>query len=163
MDISFRPAREWDHLLINHVIEQAVMGWDLPERVKQLSVASYYYHEHDFEHFRIVVAEIDREIVGVVAWEQQPLDIQQSGRALLLHGIFVNPLHQGKGIGTRLFKLATDAATKAGCDGVLVRAQQDAEGFFAHMGMAKLDVIDDRRDYAHRYWKPLTHTASTGA
>lgn len=155
LDLKFRPAREWDHLLINHVIEQAVMGWDLPERVKQLSVSSYYYHEHDFEHFRIVVAEIDKEIVGVVAWEKQPITIQETKKALLLHGLFVNPKYHKQGIGTRLFALVVDVAGKAGCDGLLVRAQKDAEDFFYKMGMKKLDVQDDRRDYAHRFWKPL--------
>jgi len=131
------------------------MGWDLPERVKQLSVSSYYYHEYDFEHFRIVVAEIGTEIVGVVAWEMQPILIQGDKKALVLHGIFINPKSQGKGIGSQLFQMAVDAARKEGCDGLLVRAQKDAEGFFIRMGMRKLDVIDDRRDYAHRYWKPL--------
>jgi len=154
-DLSFRPAREWDHLLINHVIEQAVMGWDLPERVKQLSVSSYYYHEHDFEHFRIIVAEVNKEIVGVIAWEQSPISIQDSKQALVLHGIFVNPLYHGRSIGQKLFQFAVEAARKAGCDGLLVRAQKDAEGFFYKMGMKKLDVVDDRRDYAHRFWKPL--------
>lgn len=154
-DLSFRPARQWDHLLINHVIEQAVMSWDLPERVKQLSVSSYYYHEYDFEHFRIIVAEFSGDIVGVVAWELQPVTIQDSKKALVLHGLFVNPLHHKKGIGSKLFQFAVKAASKEGYDGVLVRVQKDAEGFFEKMGMKKLDVVDDRRDYAHRFWKPL--------
>ena len=154
-NLNIRPARQWDHLLINHVIEQAVMGWDLPERVKQLTVSSYYYHEYDFEHYRIVVAEIGNEIVGVVAWEMQPVVIQNNKKALVIHGIFINPRYQKKGIGTRLFHLAVKAAQKEHYDGLLVRAQKDAEGFFVRMGMKKLDVIDDRRDYAHRYWKSL--------
>ena len=154
-DLNLRPARVWDHLLINHVIEQAVMGWDLPERVKQLSVSSYYYHEYDFEHFRIHVAEIGNEIVGVVAWEMQPISIQKNKKALLLHGLFVDPRHQRTGIGRQLFELAVKAAQQENCDGVLVRAQKDAEDFFHRIGMRRLDVIDDRRDYALRYWKPL--------
>jgi len=153
--VKIRPAREWDHLLINHVIEQAVMTWDLPERVKQLSLSSYYYHEHDFEHFQIIVAEMDGEIIGVVAWERTPITIQGSRRALLLHGIFVAALKQKKSIGTQLFRLAVEAAKTAGCDGLLVRAQKDAEGFFYRMGMKKLDVEDERKNYAHRFWKPL--------
>jgi predicted N-acetyltransferase YhbS len=154
-NLNIRPARLWDHLLINHVIEQAVMGWDLPERVKQLSVSSYYYQEYDFEHFRILVAEIGNEIVGVVAWEMQPILIQENKKALVLHGLFVDPKHHKKGIGTRLFQFFEKAAQKEQCDGLIVRAQKDAEGFFLHLGMKKLDVVDDRRDYAHRYWKSL--------
>jgi len=131
------------------------MGWDLPERVKQLTVSSYYYHEYDFEHFRILVAEIGDEIVGVVAWELQPILIQDEKKVLVLHGLFVNPRYHKKGVGTLLFQFAEKAAKKEQCDGLLVRAQKDAESFFQRMGMKKLDVVDDRRDYAHRYWKAL--------
>lgn len=153
--VKIRPARESDHLQINHVIEQAVMTWDLPERVKQLSLSSYYYHEHDLEHFHIIVAETGADIVGVAAWERQPITIQGNRQALLLHGIFVAAPRQNRSIGTQLFRLAVEAAKTAGCDGLLVRAQKDAEGFFYKMGMKKLDVEDERSDYAHRFWKPL--------
>lgn len=153
--LHIRPARERDHLLLNHVVEQAVMTWDLPERVKQLSLSSYYYHEHDFEHFRIILAELGNDIVGVAAWEQQPIVIQGNKKALLLHGIFVDPMKHKKGIGTQLFQQAVAVARKAECDGLLVRAQKDAEDFFYKMGMKKLDIEDEKHDYAHRFWKPL--------
>ena len=131
------------------------MGWDLPERVKQLSVSSYYYQEYDFEHFHIQVAETGNEIVGVVAWEMQPIILQGDKKALLLHGLFVHPDFHKQGIGTEMFNLAVKTARELKCDGVLVRAQKDAEDFFHRMGMKRLDVADDRRDYAHRYWKAL--------
>lgn len=131
------------------------MGWDLPERVKQLSVSSYYYQEFDFDHYRILVAEIGGEIVGVVAWEMQPVTIQENKKALVLHGLFVHPKNHKKGIGTQLFQFFEKAGQKEQCDGLIVRAQKDAEGFFHHMGMKRLDVVDDRRDYAHRFWKAL--------
>ena len=57
--------------------------------------------------------------------------------------------------GTQLFGRTVEAAKTAGCDGRLVRAQKDAEEFFYRMGMKKLDVEDVRKDYAHRFWKPL--------
>jgi N-acetylglutamate synthase-like GNAT family acetyltransferase len=153
--VHIRPAKERDHFQINHVVEQGVMSWDLPERVKQLSLPSYYYHEHDFEHFRILVAESDKRIIGVVAWEPEPITLKQSEKTLLLHGLFVDTFYRKKSIGRRLFHVAEKAARELQCDGLLVRAQKDAEGFFIKMGMRKLDVEDEQRDYAHRYWKPL--------
>jgi len=154
--VHIRPARERDHFQINHVVEQGVMSWDLPERVKQLSLPSYYYHEHDFEHFQILVAETDKRIIGVVAWEREPIRLKHSKQTLLLHGLFVDAFLLKKGIGRRLFAEAEKEARKLQCDGLLVRAQKDAEGFFTKMGMRKLDVEDESRDYALRYWKPLT-------
>ena len=108
--VHMRPARERDHFQINHVVEQAVMTWDLPERVKQLSLPSYYYHEHDFEHFQILVAETEKQIIGVVAWEREPITLKHSKKTLLLHGLFVDASLFNKGIGRCLFLEAEKAA-----------------------------------------------------
>ena len=67
-DITLRTARQADLEAINRVIEAAVMTWDLPERVKRLSLPSYRYTSVDFEHFEIVVAEDDRQsMLGIGA------------------------------------------------------------------------------------------------
>jgi hypothetical protein len=41
-------------------------------------------------------------------------------------------------------------------DGVLVKAQPGAEQFFLALGLERLSVEDHRRDYPHRFWKPLS-------
>jgi len=48
------------------------------------------------------------------------------------------------------------AARAQGCDGVLVKAQADAEGFFGSQGLQKLPVLQPNRDYPHRYWLDVT-------
>ena len=50
---------------------------------------------------------------------------------------------------------AATAARAQGCDGVLVKAQADAEGFFGSQGLQKLPVLQPDRDYPHRYWLDL--------
>ena len=60
-----------------------------------------------------------------------------------------------KGVGTRLFEAAEKAAASRGFDGVLVKAQPGAEHFFVALGLERVPVEDHRRDYPHRFWKPV--------
>jgi len=69
-EIHIRLAKETDLEAVNSIIHAAVMTWDLPARVKRLSLPGYSYNVTDFDHLVIVVAENQRhEIVGTAAWE----------------------------------------------------------------------------------------------
>lgn len=146
---------------MNGVIGRAVMTWRLAERVKRLSRPSYRYHPHDLDHLHIVVAEdAQHAIIGVAAWEAaSPRDLPAGKRGLLLHGLHVDPLHLQRGVGTRLLDAASAAAQAHGFDGLLVKAQADADGFFGKQGMQRLPVEDPARDYPHRFWHAV-HPAS---
>lgn len=142
---------------VNNIIDAAVMTWDLPERVKRLSLSSYRYHEHDLQSFELQVAE-DKQgnIIGVAAWEPaDPKDSPQGVDGLLLHGIYVAPARQHHGTGTQLFQAAERAAIEKNYAGLLVKAQAGATGFFVAQGMQPLQVQHAGRDYAHRYWKSV--------
>jgi predicted N-acetyltransferase YhbS len=157
MNIEIRPATKIDLDAINRVVEAAMMTWNLPERVKRLSLPSYRYTNIDFEHLDVVVAEDDQQnIIGVAAWERADTkDAPAEKSALLLHGIYVVPVHQQNGIGRRLFKTAEAAVRIYDYDGLLVKAQDDANGFFISQGMTKLKSHDPVRDYANRFWKAI--------
>ena len=148
----------------NAVVERAVMGWALAERVKRLALPSYRYHPHDLLHMAGVVAEDAKGTpVGVAMWgDAEARDTPAGQRGLLLHGLYVDPAHQRAGIGSRLLDAVADAARAAGYDGLLVKAQADAIGFFAARGLACLPVNDPARDYPHRYWMALTRAAGSG-
>lgn len=155
--LRLRRATTTDLAAANRVIEAAVMSWDLPERVKRLSLPSYRYHAHDLEHLDLLVAdEPSVGIVGVAAWEPaDPKDTPKGSRALLLHGLYVAPDRHRRGIGSRLLKAAEAIARDRGYDGVLVKAQPSAEDFFVSQGLERLAVLDAARDYPHRFWKRL--------
>jgi GNAT superfamily N-acetyltransferase len=72
-----------------------------------------------------------------------------------LHGIYVDPAWQQRGVGSRLLAAAGTAAQEKGFDGLLVKAQAEAEGFFEKQGLQKLPLLRPDRDYAHRYWLDL--------
>jgi N-acetylglutamate synthase-like GNAT family acetyltransferase len=71
----------------------------------------------------------------------------------LLHGLYVDPAWQHRRIGARLLGAAPDEARRRGLDGLLVKAQPDATGFFQARGMTRLPVQDTGRGYPHRYWR----------
>ena len=154
-DIHIRPAKETDIEAVNRIIHAAVMTWDLPARVKRLSLPGYYYNVTDFDHLVIVVAEDQQhDVIGTAAWEPAyARDTPAEQTALLLHGIYVDPPHHHQGIGHRLFRSAEEAVRISRLDGLLVRAQKGASGFFISQGMDRLPVDDPSRDYENRFWK----------
>lgn len=154
--MRLRKATQADLPMINQVIEAAIMTWALPERVKRLSMPSYFYNEIDLDHFDIIVAEQDSQIVAVAAWEEvNPKDIPAGKTGLFLHGLYVHPGKQHQGIASQLVSAVENAARKRGINGILVKAQTDAIPFFIKMGMQPVAVKNHSRDYAKRFWKPL--------
>lgn len=153
---ELRPAGSTDLPALNAVIEAAVMGWHLPERVKRLALPSYRYTEHDLDHLELWVAQAPRGIVGVIALEPaDERELPDGKHGLLLHGLYVHPDHQHQGIGTRLLQFAEQQVRKRKLDGLLVRAQSAAGDFFSRHAMRLLPA-DDARDYQNRYWKSVT-------
>jgi len=153
--VTLRPATQVDLDVINSVIERAVQTWKLPQRVKRLALVSYRYNSFDLEMLHIMVAEDSKNrIIGVAAWESADArDAPPGCNALLLHSIYVDPDSHRQGIGSRLLNAAELAASEQGFDGLLVKAQSGATGFFASRGMQPLAVTDSQRDYGNRYWK----------
>jgi GNAT superfamily N-acetyltransferase len=154
-----RQAQAPDLPAVNGVIERAIATWQLPERVKSLSLPSYRYQTHDLVHLHLVVAEdADLVLVGVAAWEPaNPRDLPTGKRGLLLHGLYVDPAYQHRGVGSQLLGAAEAAARALGFDGVLVKAQADANAFFEARGLQRVPVEDAARDYPHRFWLAVRH------
>jgi predicted N-acetyltransferase YhbS len=152
-----RQATSRDLPAVNQVIDAAVMGWQLPERVKRLALPSYRYDALDLDHLDIrVVEEGAGDITGVVACEPaNPADLPAGMTGLLLHGLYVHPRRQRQGVGRQLFRAAEERVRQGGYDGLLVKAQPDARGFFEARGMTRLDSGDPARNYQYRYWKPV--------
>lgn len=153
--ITLQQATADDLEAVNQIIDTAVMSWDLPERVKRLSLPSYRYTEHDLDNLKLVVALQDSEqIVGVIAWEPADAnDVPDGNTALLVHGLYVNPEQQHQGIGRKLLQAAEKAAHAQNFDGLLVKAQSSATGFFEAQNFEALKVENENRDYIYRYWK----------
>ncbi len=157
-EINIRPAEATELDVVNRVVEQAIMGWELPERVKRLALPSYRYTTFDMHHMELWLAEgPDIGVLGLVAWE--PADPQESPdgeTAMLLHGIFVAPSNQHQGIGSRLLQTVEKTARAANFTGILVKAQTDAVGFFRALDYSQLSTDNPDRNYPNRYWKSVS-------
>jgi len=155
--MTITPANQDDLDAINRVIEAAIMRWDLPERVKRLSIPSYFYNEQDLQHLEIVVANQDNSIIAVASWEPaENKDTPSNQTGLLLHGLYVHPDYQNIGIGKKLLNAAENATRNKGLNGLLVKAQADAVAYFIKQGMTEVEIENTSRDYAHRLWKAIS-------
>ena len=155
-EIVIRPVQEIDLDSVNAVIESCLMAWDLPERVKRLSISSYRYNSHDLGHLDMLLAKRAKtETIGVAAWEPaSEYDLPTDKSGILLHGLYVAPHCQQRGIGSCFVNFALDAVRSHGMDGLLVKAQADAVGYFQAHEFIFLPIENPDRDYPHRWWKP---------
>lgn len=152
-NLSIRPCSLADLPTVNRIIDAGIDSWQLSERVKRLSKPLYHYGPDDLEHLSIRLAGDGRTELGVIAWEPAEPDQLPSGRTgWLLHGLFVQPSEAGRGIGRALVAFCEREARAAAMDGLLVKAQAEAVGFFAGIGFQRLPVTSLSRDYAFRYW-----------
>jgi len=118
------------------------MQWDLPDRVKRLSLSSFHYDALDLQHMDIHVATDDEQIiVGVVACE-----MTDSPDAMLLHGIFVRPNEQHQGVGTLLLKTLEQSLSSSRVKTLLVKPQKEAMSFFQGLGFER-----EKTNHSHQY------------
>lgn len=154
--ITVREAACDDLTAVNEIIKTAIMSWEMPERVKRLSLPIYRYTLQDLQHLSMFVAEDDTGIIGVAACEQAHFsEIPVRKRGVLLHGIYVQSGRHRQGVGTQLLCAAYYRARRIGADGLLVKAHSEARGFFSTQGLRMLPVIDPGRDYPYRFWTEM--------
>jgi GNAT superfamily N-acetyltransferase len=96
---------------------KAHWGYD-PERVRA------WVHSIDFDDGRILFIEDD------VAWAS----IVPQGDVCVLEDMWVDPPAMGRGIGTRLFRLAAEQARELGASRLEWEAEPHAVGFYEKMG-----------------------------
>lgn len=151
---AIRSGTEKDLPRINDIVEACVLTWDIPERVKRLSMSSYLYTAIDLDHQTLLVAEDQAsDITGVAAIETaESADLPSGTSGLLLHGLYVNPDFQRQGIARQLLDSVISRVKSEDLDGLLVKAQFDALGFFEAQGFSALPVKDAKRDYPYRLW-----------
>ncbi len=154
-DLTIQPASAADLPVINAIIEACVANWDLPERVKRLALAGYFYRREDLECMQIVVACFENgKAIGVGAIGPVPAEDLPAGKTgALLHGLYVAPPDQKKGVGQRLLDWAWKRVDEQALDGLLVKAQADANPYFARQGFSLLPVNNPGRDYPYRWWR----------
>lgn len=152
--MSICTAKHTDLAQINQLIAQAVMAWPMPERIKRLSVPVLSYDSEDFKHYQfLLLKEVDL-IVGVAVWNAKTSVMTARGTGRLLHGLYIAPAFQGRGYGQQLMGQIFAEAGALGVDGVLVKAERPALGFFKHCALQSLPASNDT-DYPYQFWHQL--------
>jgi N-acetylglutamate synthase-like GNAT family acetyltransferase len=164
--LTRRASRE-DLPALNDVIEAAVLAWPLADRVKRLSLPALRYGEFDLDDYTMELVEFDHRVVAVAAW------CEMAGGAglgphILLHGLYVHPTVQGRGIGSALVRRALGLASGAGLAGLLVKAERVSASFFEALGFERMAQSDGPAGaYPYRYWRAaaagVTATTPDGA
>lgn len=132
--MNLQAAGEKDLEELNAVISDAIMQWDLPERVKRLSLPSFHYDVLDLQHMDIqIVRNSQQAIVGVIATETTDLL-----DTILLHGVFVSTKVQRKGVGKFLLKTVEQQLLSLKVKNLLVKPQKGALNFFHKMGFESI-------------------------
>lgn len=154
---ELRQVLPEDLTAVNAVIERAVMTWDLAPRVKRLSLPLYRYDRQDLDTFDALLARSpDERVLAVAAWgPADPGDVPEGRIGIQIHGLYVEPGHHGGGLGTRLLRSVEGSAAEQGADGLLVKAQRGAEGFFLSRGFGPVAVRNPARQYPYCLWKEI--------
>lgn len=155
--MSVRDATHSDLPTVNRIIAESVVSWGLPERVRRLATPSLNYSETDLQHMTVVLlTHAAHGGIGVAAWEEASrLDAPAGVRAFLLHGLYIVPDYQQRGLGTKLIELAANWIRDRGYDGIAVRAWRDSSDFFAARGFVPIDRDAPADLYPRRLWKAL--------
>ena len=138
---------------INRVVAEAISAWTVSDRVKRLALPLYHYQLADLEELDFGKA-LDRSgtILGVVAWGAVgPEDTLGRQGEALLHGIYVAPAHQDRGVGKGLVEHARQRARQRGYQGFIVKASKDAMGFFERLGLDRVE--SEAAKYPYLFWE----------
>lgn len=145
--VSLRKATPDDLMFINGIIETAVMSWQLPERVKRLSLPNYRYSADHFESLSLFLAngKDSADVLGVLALaDEGEAEMPYGQTSSVIHGIYVDPFNHREGIGKKLVAHAVKLARRAEKDGVLATVQPDAFAFFEAVGFARCETGDEK-------------------
>lgn len=119
--------------VLNALIERAIGSWTVSARVKRAALPSYRYEALDLADMRFFTMRDDAgRPIGLAVLSA----LDGDPAALLLHGLYVEPVRHRRGLGRRLLAAAEEAARAAGAARLVVRAQRDAAPFFAAAGFA---------------------------
>ena len=153
---------------INSVIAQSIQSWPTSERLKRLAMAPLQYRQPDLQDFEFLMCYKAHACVGIAAWQPNtPLSLgntmvaagrlgsENTVKAALLHGLFVNAQAQARGIGGLLLDEFIRQARQRGFAGIFVRAERFSTRYSEHKGFHQLVYGEEPgrlpEDYPHRY------------
>ena len=151
-EVLIRTLGARDLEAINQVVTEAVMSWPLAERTRRLALPVLRYDAVDLDHF---------EAIGVYAVNGRALPVGLYGVALwdaqLLHGLYVCPAAQRRGLGRRLLDAVAERAGRAGTARLLIKAERVSASYFERLGLPRADA---ETAYPYAFYLGATRSVS---
>lgn len=153
--ICTHEAEASDLQTVNRIVSESIASWGLAERVRRLATPCLHYKAPDLQHMTIVVLSVAQgEDVGVAAWEgTHSADTSRRTSGSLLHGLYLVPGYQRRGIGAQFIELLAQRTRAANGDGIAVRAWRDSVAFFLSLGFEQAPSEGSTDTYPLCLWK----------
>ncbi|MFT5449189.1 MAG: GNAT superfamily N-acetyltransferase [Gammaproteobacteria bacterium] len=156
---AVRQADAADLRTINDVVSQAVQSWRLPARVLRLARPCLLYSAHDLVHMSVMLSsqsDGDGMPAAVALWEPaDPHETPSGSHAVSLHGLYVLPPWQHRGVGRNLLGSVASWAAVRDYDAIVLRAWRQSETFFLAQGFRELVCDEASQLPPRRLWKAL--------
>lgn len=155
--ISANEADAGELHAVNRVVSDSIVSWGLPERVRRLALPSLSYNETDLQHMTIILlTNSEQKGIAIAAWEEASRsEIPENCRGALIHGLYVVPEYQQRGLGTRLIELVAKRMAGLNNDGMAVRAWRDSLAFFRSRGFEPMHSETAPDTFPRRLWRAV--------
>ncbi|MEL6970953.1 MAG: GNAT family N-acetyltransferase [Bacteroidota bacterium] len=131
--IAFRLATTRDLPALNQISLTSKAHWGYPKEWLEHWKDDMLLREKQFEELKILLAEVDGEIIGFCA-------ISEATTQYEVEHLWLLPKHIGKGYGKRLLEQALSSFTAADKP-ILVEADPHAEAFYQRQGFATFSQV----------------------
>ncbi|HEX2644430.1 MAG TPA: GNAT family N-acetyltransferase [Thermoanaerobaculia bacterium] len=131
---TLRPALPADAPRLTELAQAAKGHWGYPQDwlarwEPDLTLTPEYIAQH-----RMFVAEEDGVVIGVSG-------IEDHGARWILEHVWIDPAHQGRGLGQALVRRCLDAARAVRPGVVEIVAEPNATGFYEKLGARRVGAI----------------------
>ncbi|EKX47137.1 hypothetical protein GUITHDRAFT_107048 [Guillardia theta CCMP2712] len=132
MAVHIRKYNDHDDAAVKELSEKTVMGSSMASIIRKLInvfprySGTYRHRASEFRRNEIFVAEIERQLVGVVNLGIK--DVYLKGKLAKIGYVFglrVSEKHQGRGIGMKLMQEVEFAGKAAGCSHLILTTNRD--------------------------------------
>lgn len=132
--MRIRAASSAEAASLTQIAHEAKRYWGYPEHwikhwEQDLTISPEFISNHD-----VYVAENEGQLIGFYAL------VVHNNKAELEH-LWVSPAQIGRGIGKELFVHAMQVAAGQNVHEVEISADPNAEGFYQHMGAARVSEV----------------------
>ena len=137
---------------INAVLESSITAWNLSDRLYRLSVNAYRYSESDWlDHQFYGLRDQNNTLLAILVFNDDASELPGDRSCLQIHGLYVHSEYRRQGLGQQLIDHAMALAKSKQRDALFVKAHESAVSFFTKHAFQHIPVVDEIRDYPHRF------------